>query len=702
MQSLAQERQGIATMIPPHPPRNIIPPRLLEGPAVQISDIRKEPGRLTESEAREELSGYFIYRFELADHANDVDSDGEIVRPTWKNVVRVEVPGVSKKQAAREVKALSIDTRPLAQKKTSLTDGQQRQLEKALEELEDREPDPRYHYVLCQIDHKLRDKKVRHMSRGRYGDRYGDKRHGERKHGDKHRRTSEYRGRREIIEVDILGRRRSKVRDVRKKVKETVSITAYYKRCPKPDVDVMAMLWQREAENALRLQPPHPQHTLAAQQMQQHQQAMQNQQLQQANANMQIGMGLGIGMQMHPQHPQQGNKMVPNPNNKPGNNNIKPADNKGGNNNNNIKPGGIQILPNKPAQQLRKSPGPMPTRQPRSPTSSQESYYSDDSESDLDSASVLTPNSSHSSHSHPFPKNRRLSGSMPPTKQQQQQQHQRRDSRGTRYIESPAHFGIPPRTATPHKQRRHEEHRISDEVLLPHLLRRSTTLPPPAPAPPAPLRALGSEIDEIEANAYAAGRADAMADTRERAEAVLRPRVVQALPRRSLPAEMVYEDDVLPLPPSPPVGRVAFGPRAVQRRPSVRLVRAGEVALDEDVVESLERFRIEEDGVRRRHDGEGRGYGDGYYDDAILRNEIRRARDIEEARFREEEARFRDEEMAIERERERVERARGYLRRRESDDVVYERDRYDPLNRFAPRPGVVRRAKVGFGRQEYI
>lgn len=661
--SLAQERQAQAmamTMLPPQPPRNIVPRTLLEGPVVQISDIRREPGRLTEAEAREELSDFVIFRFERADQATDYDSEGERVKPTWANVVRTEVRGISRKEAAKQIKGLHDIHKSLGEKKASLTEAQQRQLEKVLEELEMREGDPRYHYVLVQIDRKLKDKRWRDKSRDRVETRRGD-----RKYGEKTRRYSENRGRRENIEiVDLFGRRRSMIREPKKRVQETVSITAYYKRCPKPDVDAIAMVLQREAQNARQLEPPHPQHTFAAQQMQLNHHP-------QPNGNMAMGMGMGMGMPMGMgMGQQQGNKgmIMGNPNIKMGN--MNPNNKMNGN-----KPQ-VQVVSNKQNgnNMARRKSSPHPHhRQPRSPTSSRESMYSD-TDTNSDSDSIITPNSSHSSHSH---HKRRLSS---PTKHR----------RGSRYIEEPTHFGIPPRTMTPHKQRRHEEHRIADEIFP---VRR--TLPPLAPPPPNPPR-LSVDLEEIQANAYAAGRADERVELRERAE-VLRPlpRVVHHPGPRRSDVMLLEEEAAVPLPPSPPMGgRVPLRPRVLQRRPSVRLVRPGDVALDEDVIDSLERFRLEDEAVRGRYRDEREGrYVDDYYDDVILRSERRRV----------DEARLRDEEVAIERERDRVERARGFLRRADSEgEVFYEREGVDPLNPFAPRPGIARRATVGFGVREFM
>ncbi|KAB5570562.1 hypothetical protein GE09DRAFT_1055383 [Coniochaeta sp. 2T2.1] len=640
--TLAQERQAqmAMTMLPPQPPRNLVPRQLLEDPVVQISDIRKEPGRLTEAEARDELSEFVIFRFERADHATDYDSEGERVKPTWANVVRTKVHGISKKEAARRVKALQHDDhKSLGEKKASLTDAQQRQLEKVLEELERADGDRRF-------------------------------------------------------------QRRSMVRetDPKRRVQETVSITAYYKRVPKPDVDAIAMLLQRDAENQRQLEPPRPQHTFAPQQMQHNQLGMQ-----QPNGNMpMMGMGMGMGSM----GPPQGNKPLGmgNPNMKMSgamHPNIKAM--------NGNKPQ-VQVLPNKPngnnynkALPGRKSPGPH-NRQLRSPTSSRESMYSDsDSYSEADS--IITPNSSRSSHSHN--KLRRLSNPTASANNNNNNNNkQRRNSHSSRYIEEPTHFGIPSRTVTPHKQRRYDEHRITDEIFPTTVVRRSLPLPLAPPAPPPPR--LGVDLEEIQANAYAAGRADERVELRERAEMIRPlPRVVQHHARRSMPADvMLLEEDeidhhLLPLPPSPPPlgggGRIPLRPRVLQHRPSVRLVRPGEVALDEDVVDSLERFRIEDEGIRGRYRHEEPRYVDDFYDDVILRSERRRL----------EEARMRDEEIAIERERDRVERARGYLRRADSEaDVIYdgEREGVDPMNPFVPRPGMMRRATVAFaGRgREYI
>lgn len=728
-QALVQQHQSM--IIPPQPHRSLIPARLLEGPVVQISDIRKELGRLTEAEARDEVSDLFIFRFELADSKEDYDSDGERIKPTWAHARRTEVRGISKKEVSRQIKQLNIETRPLGEKKASLTDAQQRQLERTLEELELREIDSRFHTVLVQIDHKLREKTSRDSrERQRSVDRsrHGDKRHDNRKHGEKHRRYSDNRGRRETVEyTDMRGRRRSMVRETRtskKPVRETVSLTAYYKRCPKADVDPVALLLQRDAENARQLQPPHPQHTFAAQQMHHDQLAMQQQrhqlQHQQQQHQQQHHPNMNMGMPMN-------NGMGPQSNvNKAMNFNQQNKQMQGNNMN---RPAAVKVLNNqKPNLQRNKSPGPQRphNKNLQSPTSSQTPtlYSDDDSEDDGDS--ILTPNSSHSSNSLTRPSIH---------------QQQRRGSRGSKYIEtrgskyheSPHQFGIPPKTITPHKARRHDEHRISDEFL--NLANPNPTRHVGIPLPPnPPRRELGPatppyplDLDEIEAKAYLAGRADERADGRERIDFRPQQRMIQQPPllrRATLPIPNVHQQDlllednhhhspILPLPPSPP--RIQIRPRVLQHRPSIRHIRPGDVNLtleERDMLDSLERFRMDDhdirrrdeerygdDGLRRRERGEER-YVDEYYDDFEIRNERR----------------SRDEDIAFDRERERaerVERARGipipipYSRRDRLDeqDGMYGEGEYEERNPFVPlqRPGMARRATVGFGGgREYI
>lgn len=250
-----------------------------------------------------------------------------------------------------------------------------------------------------------------------------------------------------------------------------------------------------------------------------------------------------------------------------------------------------------------------------------------------------------------------------------------------------------------------------------------TRLPPPYPL----------DLDEIEAKAYLAGRADGEADVHERIDVMnalpLPPSQRQAHPaqrmitqqqslpqhpplfrRATLPAAVPHTTDdlrtlleedrrALPLPVSRPgLGQVR--PKVLNHRPSIRHIRPNDAGLaydslewqrelerQRDLVESLDRFRLQDDMVRRRDE-------DRYYDDIALE---RRRRDLDV----EDEMRMRAAEVAIERERERDAATRGHFRRGREEDVTYGGGDYDgerERNPFAPvSPHLGRRATVAYG-----
>lgn len=791
---LGQHHQSLTA--PPQPPRGLVPEGLRNGPAVQVCDIRKEPGRLTETGAREELSDYLIFRFELADRDKIYNDDGETVKPTWAKVVRTEAKGISKAEAARQIKDLNDHTLPLGTKKASLTETQQRQLEKVLEELEFRDVDDRFHYVLVQIDHKLQKKvtgtsssrdRFRSPSRSMRSDRRSDY---SRKRGNKYRKYGDARGRSEtIVYADSRGRRRSVVKEKRgKTVRETVSLTAYYKRCPKAEVDSVALLLQRDALLARQLQPPNPHQTYAPQQLHQENNfGVQHQQYQpQPNHNMGTTPGMPVNMNGNmnmsvPPPPIGGNAMrssYPNQLPRPpiGNDAMRLNQPNQMPPNHVPRPSAGTSMPRPPPPPVRVLPNQVPNRAPHNPsfppqrgnnnrgrsTSSSSSGSDFDSSSDNDAASVLTPNSSRSSNSYSF---------NPPTHTKE-----RRGSRGSKYIEDPRHFGVPPKRLAPHKARQHQEHRISDEFinlgpkgstapLIHSMARRNSHSPGPlvprhdgfpnsrhtvqsrqnlhSPAPFLPRHSVPSipstvpsrrdspttptrltppyplDLHEIEAKAYLVGRADGRADIHERFDVLnARPpspphrQMHQAqrlitqqsssplhpplFRRATLPAAVPHTTDDLRVlldedrRASPLLVSRGVRPKVLNRRPSIHHIqsdypRHGYDSLDRrqrslererDMLDSLDRFRLQDDMVRRRED-------DRYHDDVALERRLRELDLEDESRFGAEKA------------------VRGRLRRGRDEDVTYGGGDYDDERERSPfvsvRPSIARRATVGYG-----
>lgn len=208
---------------------------------VEKCDIRDE--RMTEADMCEALSTYVIYRLEkVPGDLKAHDDDGRAAAPTWQNIFRTEIRDMSTQAAARRVQELGRE-KSWREKKAMLIAPQQRQIEKVLEDLEAAERDPRYCFVLAQLDQQLekmsdedylRDERnwgrltERERERARY---YGV--------GEK--------GGRKIS----VAKGRGKGKEYREKggkagsKKETTSITVFYKRKPRDDVDVAAMYRER-------------------------------------------------------------------------------------------------------------------------------------------------------------------------------------------------------------------------------------------------------------------------------------------------------------------------------------------------------------------------------------------------------------------------------------------------------------------------
>ncbi|KAK2011138.1 hypothetical protein LZ32DRAFT_512772, partial [Colletotrichum eremochloae] len=140
--------------VPIPPPSEVIPLELRHKRLVERSDLRSE--RMTDADAREALSEYVVYRFEKINDANEIDDEGFPVKPTWENVTRTEVRDLSKPTITRNIRQLNDEGKSVMQKKLNLTAAQQRQIEKAQNDLETRNLDKRFCYTLQQIDSKTR------------------------------------------------------------------------------------------------------------------------------------------------------------------------------------------------------------------------------------------------------------------------------------------------------------------------------------------------------------------------------------------------------------------------------------------------------------------------------------------------------------------------------------------------------------------
>ncbi|KAK0722805.1 hypothetical protein B0T26DRAFT_674462 [Lasiosphaeria miniovina] len=604
---------------------------------VKICDLREERP-LTAAEAREALSKYYIYRFEKAvddESAYDNGSSGK-KKTTWTRVKRTEVLGTSKDEAARQVRKLNKHTHTLSDKKATLSGDQQRQVELVLEDLQRRFHDPRYQINLVQIDHQLKSKS---KSKDKDKDRERAKEGG--RDRAKLGKTPKYVADKGFVFVrDRRGARQgssSSPRDTAQKhAPEEVSLTAYYKQTPRPEVNALALLLQQgEAVARGRLQPqpalldpeqrfpPQPSHHPASHPAgypavppagwngapgnkgggptpQQQPQQQQQQPPPPSHAFPPKGPAAPPSQDSLPPKPPAAppsrHSLPPKPPAAPPSRHSLPPKEE-------MQNTGVQAGKNGSGKGSNRGPSAKPPRrQQRRPSSSSESscsVYSIDDEYD-DDMSIESANSSSSSF-----------GEFGPGSGQAK--------KAKHFTNTAANFGIQPKMPL-HRRGRHEGHVITDELLpTAAALRGGGGGGAGVGGHAAALLEVDlDEINMITTNAYHAGRADERSDLRDMADRV----AIATAMKSKLPAPAP-----MPVPIPPPAVQLhhhsrnhhhralptRLPPRIIQRRPSVRRVRPGDVALQleiEMLERDMERQRLGRHNESYHYDDHGYGYDD--------------------------------------------------------------------------------------------
>ncbi|KAI8628625.1 hypothetical protein F5Y19DRAFT_107721 [Xylariaceae sp. FL1651] len=221
---------------PPAPPRNMIPVDLRGGPAIQITDVSRD--LFSESDMRDELTDYTVFRFDKLADRDQLDDFGRPKWPSWEKALRTEDRSLSKQVAAEKVRHLNRSSKPVIDKKNSLTAPLRRQIDSTLEELMSREPDPaNFQWVLAQIDHQLKSI-----------DPCFSNSLNQHNHTRGHRNSTSR----------CLARRTSHSggsRYPKKKIYERLSLTAYFKRVPRQGVDILR-LWSDKRRGMERMYHP--------------------------------------------------------------------------------------------------------------------------------------------------------------------------------------------------------------------------------------------------------------------------------------------------------------------------------------------------------------------------------------------------------------------------------------------------------------
>ncbi|KAH6849978.1 hypothetical protein B0I37DRAFT_352517 [Chaetomium sp. MPI-CAGE-AT-0009] len=193
---------------------------------VEISDLRKERP-LTDEEAREKereaRSQYFVIRI-VRDEGGRHASDGTKRKLSWGRVQFIPDPIITKKEAARAVRKLDQTTISVTEKMRDLAEDQRRQVELACISLQQKWDDESFQTSLVQLEDQVEEK-------SREIEREGGAERERRK--DRHRKEDA--GRSGLARVS--SKPHSKSKQPKKVAPERVSITAYFKRAPRLEVD---------------------------------------------------------------------------------------------------------------------------------------------------------------------------------------------------------------------------------------------------------------------------------------------------------------------------------------------------------------------------------------------------------------------------------------------------------------------------------
>jgi hypothetical protein len=172
---------------------------------------------------RRELMEYVAFRFEKVPEKSLYDEDGEYRPPTWDQAIRTELRDMSQNAIANEIRYMDRTTQSVIVKKSGLPLELQRHIDRAQEQLTVRDGNlVDFVWVLGQIDHQLRPVTPVVYPQGKYHTRQvcrskPPSSRSRSKHGHSHHH--------------------------KKKYYERISITAYFRREPRPHAPIRR-LWE--------------------------------------------------------------------------------------------------------------------------------------------------------------------------------------------------------------------------------------------------------------------------------------------------------------------------------------------------------------------------------------------------------------------------------------------------------------------------
>ncbi|KAK7996126.1 hypothetical protein PG991_015593 [Apiospora marii] len=257
---------------PPLPPMEAVPLELrFRTPQVEVTDVSEHV--MSYSEMAAKCTDILVFRFEKCRDNNRqyLDRDEEdVVKSSWEQAIRSRVTSQSQKELSREVRRLDKETDDVLKKKNDLSPALQRQLDRTYSELAAGEHDSAiYQWTLAQIDQQLRPADPANaMFRTEYHTvtrprKDEGKKHPKKKGKDKSRSRNKSRTKAKKSSSSSKAKHGS-YPPSNNVYLERVSLTAYFKRSPRPNVDIAALLQQKKrvqmmTQNAAIHQSQNPQ-----------------------------------------------------------------------------------------------------------------------------------------------------------------------------------------------------------------------------------------------------------------------------------------------------------------------------------------------------------------------------------------------------------------------------------------------------------
>ena len=201
---------------PPPPDKGGIPVDIRwNRPFAEVCDLTKDPVYLSHDTLEVECTDYYAFRFHEFTNHHELGDD-ETSYASWDRAMRTQVRDLSQRDMARQIRRLDKHC-CVQEKRKTWTVALQGQLDKALQELIQNEHDPaNYQWVLAQLDHQLV------------------------------RVPREVAIKRAAIPID------KKTKSYKKRYWERISVTAYFKRIPRPERDIRDLYQNRKNAQGTR------------------------------------------------------------------------------------------------------------------------------------------------------------------------------------------------------------------------------------------------------------------------------------------------------------------------------------------------------------------------------------------------------------------------------------------------------------------